>query len=192
MGAANMYVDDLSTSEVHESTSIERGTQTIADFSLLSGIAHLAVNPGSCDDAPMGQEDASIDPLNAGIIPAGEESSSSDIEAEVSFPFEDSITLWLASRHNESQIVTINTSDSSANISGLLLAILNPDGNDDDEGPGVAAVGGAIGGANVVNMSTDEGRPDPTLEEDSGSSFYVSCVNEDQEAGNEDTTSHKK
>ena len=66
------------------------------------------------------------------------------------------------------------------------------DGNDDDEGPGAPGVGGVIGGANVVNMSADEGRPDPTLEEDSGSSFYVSCVNEDQEARNEDTTSNKK
>ena len=99
-------------------------------------------------------------------------------------PFEDSITLWLASRHNESQIVTINTSDSSANISGLLFAIINADdGNDGGDAPE-----GAVGGgdprdrAGVVNMSNNEGQPSPTLEEDSDSSFHTSCVIQEEEA----------
>ena len=188
MGSSNIYVDDLSTMDVHESTSTnnDRGTQTIADFSLLSGIAHLAVNSGSQNqfETSMNQ-DESTDQLNVGIIPAGAESPTSDIEAEVSFPFEDSITLWLASRHNESQIVTINTSDSSANVSGLLFAIINAEDRDEGgEGPvvGVVEEANPRDRASVVNMSNTEGQPDPTLEEESESSFHTSCVTQEDEA----------
>ncbi len=188
MGRSNIYVDDLSTlMDVHESTATnnDRGTQTIADFSLLSGIAHLAVNSGSQNDTSMEQQNESNDQLNVGIIPAGAESPTSDIEAEVSFPFEDSITLWLASRHNESQIVTINTSDSSANVSGLLFAIINAEDRDEGgEGPvvGVVEEANPRDRASVVNMSNTEGQPDPTLEEESESSFHTSCVTQEDEA----------
>ena len=206
MGASSMFVDDLSISVVaHESTANDKGNPAIADCSLLSGIAHLAVDASievekaEEPESSMMAEDAGPDPLNVGILPAGAESSStspSDVEAEVSFPFEDSITLWLASPHNESQIVTINTSDSSANISGLLMALVaNDDGNEGGAGGGIimmAGVGAGVlqagdedaGGANVVNMSNQEGPSDPSHDGDSIGGFNAGCLDEEEEARN--------
>ena len=202
-----MYVDDLSTSVTAlESTSNDRGNPVIADCSLLSGIAHLAVDASfevegtEEPEISLMAEESGPDPLNVGILPAGAESSStspSDVEAEVSFPFEDSLTLWLAGPHNESQIVTINTSDSSANISGLLMALVaNDDGNEGGAGGGIIVMAeveagagqAAEGGANVVNMSNQGEPSNPSQCGNMDGSFNASCLNEEEETRNDEAS----
>ena len=173
-----MYVDDLAAVR-HESSGMERSTQTLTDFSLISGIAHLAVtlNTTREDSDERGPED--VINTEEGRAQQGNLSESFEmnvslgagrnlnvnIEADTSFPFEDSLTLWLASPHNESRVVTISTTDDSANQSGLLE---NYHDGDDDRGQGgrghggrrATAVGVARGG--VVHMRGHGGRQGTT------------------------------
>ena len=128
-----MFVDDLAAAR-HESSGMERSTQTMTDFSLISGIAHLAVTLNSTREGSEEGRSADVASSEEGRAQQGNLSESFEmnvslgagrnlnvnIEADTSFPFEDSLTLWLASPHNESRVVTISTTDDSANQSGLL------------------------------------------------------------------------
>ena len=88
-------------------------------------------------------------------------------------------TLFLATRHNESQIVTINTSDESGNISGLLMEVIAnidaayPEPEGDAPGQDQKNIG-----AEVVNMSDQEGLQNPFSREELLSSFNDELLDE--------------
>ena len=177
MGDTRMFVDDLAAAR-HESSGMERSTQTMTDFSLISGIAHLAVTLNSTREGSEEGRSADVASSEEGRAQQGNLSESFEmnvslgtgrnlnvnIGADTSFPFEDSLTLWLASPHNESRVVTISTTDDSANQSGLLE---NYHDGDDDRGPEGRGHGGraaavAIARGGVVHMRGHGGRQGTT------------------------------
>lgn len=103
-------------------------------------------------------------------------------------------TLFLATRHNESQIVTINTSDESGNISGLLMEVIAnidaayPEPEGDAPGQDQQNIG-----AEVVNMSDQEGLQNPLSREELLSSFNDELLDEEERSkANSDSTSNEK
>ena len=155
LGKLAIFVDDLASHDLDLARTENDTLPTLTDSSLISGIDHLAVTVEE-DQMPEevlegqedGQDDTPEEELSekaGNIIPAGAEGQ--EYDNNISYLFNDSLNLFLASAVNESQIVTILTDD-SVNMSIQ------------DAGNVVAPMEEIPEGQLIVNPAIPDGMPD--------------------------------